>query len=83
MVKIVSQQEASGRSDLAKLAVKNLVGLLERDRQKVHPIRFQVFPSIYKSFLRLLIRRISKINPKNLGNVSSDVPGQGFREYLI
>lgn len=35
----------------AKLAVTNLAALLERDGQKVRPITFQGFPSLYKYFL--------------------------------
>lgn len=36
------------RLELAKLALTNLICLLERERHMVHPVTFQVWPSLYK-----------------------------------
>lgn len=36
---------------LAKLAVKNLIDLLECHRQNTRPVTFQVLPNLHKCFL--------------------------------
>lgn len=61
--------------ELAKLAVKDLTGLLEMDSQKVLPAPVQVLLPLSKCVQKLLTRKRLELNPKGLGNIPSDVPG--------
>lgn len=54
---------------LATLAVANLAGPLECDRQKVRLISAQVFPTFPIVFYGLFMRWTREIDPKDLAHV--------------